>query len=82
MPIGTSHENPLLDTRVYEVEYSDMHKASMAYNAISMNLFEQVDSEGYGHALFGKIADHHTDGKEMKQQDAFISAKNGIGWRR
>ena len=43
LPIGTSNKNPILDTRVYEVEYTDRHKVSMAANAIAMNLFEQVD---------------------------------------
>ena len=52
LPIGTSHENPILDTRVYGVEYVDGHKASMADNSISMNLFAQVDAEGNRHALF------------------------------
>ena len=55
-----------------------MHKASMAANAITMNLFAQVDAEGNHHALFDEISDHLTDDKEIKQQDAFITAKNGI----
>ena len=50
----------------------------MAYNSIAMNLFAQVDAEGNRHALFDEISDHRTDGKEIKQQDAFITAKNGI----
>ena len=62
-PIGTSHENPILDTRVYEVEYADGYKASMAANAIAMNLFAQVESEGNVHALFNEVSDHRTDGK-------------------
>ena len=78
LPIGTSHKNPILDTRVYEVEYVDGPKASMVANDIAMNLFAQVDAEGNRHALFDKISDHHTDGKEIKKQDAFITAKNGI----
>ena len=77
-PIGTLQENPILDTRVYEVEYADGHKASMAANAIVVNLFAKVGVEGNCHALFDKIADRRTDGKEMKQQDAFVTAKNGI----
>ena len=81
-PIGTSHDNPILYTRVYEVEYADGHKASMAANAIAMNLFAQVDVEGNRHALFDKIANHHTDSKEIKQQDAFITSNNGIRRRR
>ena len=60
------------------MEYSDGHKASMAYNAITMNMFAQVDIEGNRHALFDENADHRTDGKEIKQQDAFITSKNGI----
>ena len=78
LPIDTSHENPILDTRVYEVEYADGHKASVASSAIAMNLFAQVDAEGNYHVLFEEIADHRTDGKEIKQQDSFIKAKNGI----
>ena len=78
LPIGTSHENPILDTRVYEVKYADVHKASMEANAIAMNLFVQVDAERNCHLLFNKIPDHRTDGKEIRQQDAFITAKNGI----
>ena len=82
LPISNLHENPILDTRVYEVKYSDGRKASMAVNAIAMNLFAQVGAEGNRHALFDKIANHHTDSKEIKQQDVFITAKNGIRWRR
>ena len=44
--IGTSHENPILATRVYEVEYADGHKSSMVANAIVVNLFAKVDVEG------------------------------------
>ena len=43
-PIDTSHKNPILDTRVYEVEYADGYKASMASNAIAMNLSAQIDT--------------------------------------
>ena len=88
LPIGTSHENPILDTRVYKVEYVDVHKASMDANAIAMKLFAQVDDEGNHNALFDKITDHHTDNKEIKLQNEFILANNGkqrrqettVGW--
>ena len=46
LPIGTANENPILDTRVYEVEYVDGHKASLTANAIAQNMFAQVDDEG------------------------------------
>ena len=88
LPIGTAHDNPILDTRLYEVEFQDGHKASMAANAIAENLFAQVDDEGNRHVLFEEIMDHRTNGKQLTQQDAFIVNRSGtrrrkettIGW--
>ena len=81
-PIGTANDNPILDSRMYEVEYSDGHKASMAANAIALSMFAQVDEEGNRHVLFQEIVDYRTNGKEVKQQDAFISNKSGVKRRR
>jgi hypothetical protein len=67
--IGTAHDNPILDSWMYEVEYQDGHKLAMAANVIAQNLFAQVDAEGNCHVLFDEIIDHRTDGKEVKQQD-------------
>ena len=41
LPIGKANENPILDTRVYEVEYVDEHKASLTVNIIAQNIFHQ-----------------------------------------
>jgi hypothetical protein len=46
-PIGTAHDNPILDTRLYEVEYLDGHKAAMAANFIEENILAQVDHDGH-----------------------------------
>ena len=43
VPIRTANENPILDSRMYEVEYQDSTKASLAVNYIAENLFSQVD---------------------------------------
>ena len=45
-PIGIASDNPILDTRMYEVEYQDSHTAALAANIIAENLFAQVDEEG------------------------------------
>ena len=82
LPIGKSNNNPILDTRMYEVEYKDGHKASLAANAIAENMFAQVDEEGNRHVLFQEISDHRTDGSEVKQQDAYITTRNGNKRRR
>ena len=74
--------------RVYEVEFPDGHKASLAANAIAENLFSDIDEEGNRHVMLDEIIGHRTNGKEVKQQDAFITNKHGnrrrlettIGW--
>ena len=60
---------------MYEVEYQDGHKASLSANAIAQNMFAQVDEKGNRHILFQEIVDHRVGGKEIKQQDAFITTK-------
>jgi hypothetical protein len=71
LPIGTAHDNQLLDTRLFEVEYADGFKASLAANTIAINMFVQVDDEGNIHVLFDEIIDHRTDGSEIQSEDFF-----------
>jgi hypothetical protein len=81
-PIGTEHSNPILDTRMYEVEYSDGHTAALAANVIAENIFAQIDEEGYRHVLFHEIIGHRVDGTQVKQEDAFVKSKNGVQRRK
>jgi hypothetical protein len=53
-----------------------------AANAIAENLYAQVDEEGNRHVLFDEIIDHRTNGREVKQQDAFVVTSNGNKRRR
>ena len=82
IPIGTAHDNPILDSKVYEVEYPDGYKASLAANVIAQNMFAQVDAEGNRHVLFDEIVDHRTDGTEIKLVDQYITSSNGTSRRR
>ena len=81
IPIGTADQNPLLDTRMYEVEFADGEKASLTANYIAENLFAQVDDEGNRHILMKEIIDYRTNETELKQQDAFITTKMGTKHR-
>ena len=76
-PIGIASDNPILDTRMYEVEYADGYKAEMTANNIASKLFAQVDQDGNRFVLFDEIIDHKKDGSEIKQNDAFIHTSNG-----
>ena len=51
-------------------------------------MFAQVDQEGNHHVLLDEIIDYRVNGREVKQQDAFIITRSGtkrrqettIGW--
>ena len=77
IPIGTANDNPILDTRIYEVEYLDGYKASLAANTIAENLFSQVDEEGNRYVLLDAIADHRVNGEQLNDDEAFIRSANG-----
>ena len=77
LPIGTANDNPMLDTRMYEVEYLDGYKQSISANELAINLFSNVDQEGNRYVLFSEIIDHRTDGSEVKPEDGFITSSNG-----
>ena len=72
-PIGTAHDNPIFDSRIDEVEFQDGYKASLAANAITENLFAQIDDEGNRHVLFQEVINYRTNGKQVLQQDAFVT---------
>jgi hypothetical protein len=82
LPIGTANGNPMLDIRMYKVEFQDGHKVSLAANVTAENLFAQIDVKGNLHKLFNEIADHRMNGKQMLQQDAFIITHSGTSRRR
>ena len=67
---------------MYEVEFADGEKASLAANYIAENLFAQVDDEGNRQVLMNKIIDYRTNGTKLMQQDAFITTKMGTKRRR
>ena len=76
-PIGRAHQNPILDTRVFEVEFIDGHTAPMTANAISENLFSQVDQEGHRLLMMDEIVDHRRGSDALKEEDAFVKSANG-----
>ena len=77
LPIRLADENPILDTRMYKVEYLDWERASLAANNIAKNLFTQIDDEGNRQVLMDEIIGHRSNKHAIKQQDAFIVTKMG-----
>lgn len=71
-PVGVADNNPIMDTRMFEVEFLDGHTAAMSANAIAENMFAQVDQEGNRLMLLDEIADFRLTGTAVKPEDAFL----------
>ena len=82
LPIGLANKNPILDTRMYEVQYLDGKKASLAANNIAEDLFAQIDEDGNRQVLMDKIIGHRSNEHAVKQQDAFVITKTGTKRRK
>ena len=81
-PIGVAHENPVVDTRLYQIEYADGHTVPVAANVIVENLFNQVNDDGYEIMTLESIIGHRTDGSEVKEKDAYVVSANGVKRRK
>ena len=77
LQIGLVNENPILDTRMYEVEYLDGERMSLAANNIAVTLLAQIDDDGNRQVLMDEIIGHRSNEHALKQQDTFIVTKTG-----
>lgn len=53
--IGTRHSNPMLDTRRYQVRFTDGSHQELAANLIAENLYSQVNEHGHQQLIFKEI---------------------------
>ena len=80
--------NPLTNTSLYEVEFSDGYVEELQYNIITENMISQVDSEGYHYQLLAEISDHWSTHLAITKKNGLIRSKSGnlhpkkttIGW--
>ena len=82
--LGTANPNPILDTRVYEVEFEDGAQAEFAANVITENMWSQCDSEGQQLVLLDEVVDHrrtseppYVEGGDKKRRHP----KSTRGWQ-
>ena len=76
-PVGTRNPNPILDSRLYEVEFPDGSTETFTANTIIENLYAQVDDEGCSYQVLKEITDHRSDGRAISKDDGFTISSNG-----
>eukprot|EP00978_Attheya_sp_CCMP212_P023206 scaffold70488_cov59-Attheya_sp.AAC.8 len=58
-PIGKAHDNPLLDSRQYKVQFHNGDTEVLTANIIAENLLSQVNDKGRRQMMFDEIVDNH-----------------------
>ena len=52
------NSNPILDTRIYELEFPDERIEEFAVNDFTKNLFNQADLDGWDTGLIDEVIDN------------------------
>ena len=65
-PIGRSHDNPVLDTRSYIVEFDDKDQAELTANLIAESMYDQCDPDGNQYLILTEIFDHRSMDNAIK----------------
>ena len=74
---GRLDDNPLLNTRIYDVMFPDGAVKQYAATVIAENMWAQVDHEGHQYLLLDHITDHRSDDTAIKKDDQYIVTKRG-----
>ncbi len=87
-PIGQENTNPLLDSRVYEVEFPDGHIEEYVANIIAKNIYAEVDAEGNHFLIMDEITGHKVDENALSKDEQWIQVgsnrqmrKTTEGWQ-
>jgi hypothetical protein len=73
--IGQANANPVLDSRIYKVQFPDVHVEEYAANALAENIYSQVDAEGIQHLLIDEIINHHQDKTAIRMADKWVQGQ-------
>ncbi|CAJ1969800.1 unnamed protein product, partial [Cylindrotheca closterium] len=76
--IGHYHENPHLDTSIYQVEFEDGKVESFYANQIIEGIVMNVDDEGNTMYRIREFIDHQRDGRAIKGDDGWYTTSNGL----
>ena len=75
--MGSKNDNPILDTRVFQVEYPDGHLEEYATNVIAEALYSNIDSEGFDTGLLHEIIDHRKRDCAINNANGYITTTSG-----
>jgi len=86
--VGRKHKLPVLDSRVYEVEFLGGECQEISFNILAEHLLSQIDEEGNQYQIFKEIVNHRKDPKKaVEKADQYLTKgkkrhkrKTTTGW--
>ena len=79
---GIYHENPRLNSMIYDVEFPDCQIKEYSANMIAGNMLTLTDSEGMSTTLMELITDFKKDNSSVSKQDKYLDTPRGQHWMR
>ena len=88
--VGRYHDNPQLNSIIYDVEFPDGTIKEYSANVIAENMLVQVDSDGFAMTIMEGIIDHKMDKAiAVAKSDKYIATRRGqrklrkttMGWK-
>ena len=67
--ISHSHVNPIMESSIYDVVFSDGEVLEYLAHVINENLYSQVDNEGHHQVMIDNIIDHKKDSTTVPIED-------------
>ena len=86
--IDKYNSNIMLNTMVYDVEFTDITICEYRANLIAKNMYSQFDSEVFSHSILSGIIDFSKDTAAVQKGDQYTTTKSGqrimrkstVGW--
>ena len=80
--IGTYNDNPILNSRLYIVAFTDGEVKEFAENILAENCMPQIDSNGHHSLFLDCITNDRCDDRDVAKSDGYNMTKRGKRKRR
>jgi len=75
--IGAYHSNPVFNTAIYDIEFSDGLIHEYSANIIAENLYSQVRGDEYHSSQIDTIVDFNCTNDAIPLSQAWVTTKSG-----
>ena len=75
--IGTKHDEPKLDSRLYNVKFPDGHFEQYSANVLFESLSSKLDDQGYDLGHIKELCGYRFSSKMIPKHKAYITSSNG-----